>query len=242
MDAFVALKEGMRWMWSLGDYGEVAERLAPCADEMAAACRLGPGTTVLDVAAGNGNFAVAAARLGAEVTATDLTPRMVELGRTRTVKDAVAVEWREADAEELPFAAASFDVVASVFGAMFAPRPERVASELFRVVRPGGLVAMANYNDHGFLARFTELVAGYSRPAPVELPSPFAWGDPEEARHRFGARAASLDTYRRMAAFEFESKETALAFWQRTSPPLLALKTLAKRCLRRPATPDRTPD
>lgn len=131
------MKDAVRGMWSLGDYGALAEHLEPHAIELAHRCRLQPGSEVLDVAAGNGNFAVAAAGLGAAVVATDLTPVMVDLGRARSRELGVAIEWLEADAESLPFADGRFDVVGSVFGAMFAPDPERVAAELFRVTKPG---------------------------------------------------------------------------------------------------------
>src|SRR5438445_9244037 len=117
-------------MWSLGDYARLAEALEPHAEALADACAIHPGTSVLDVAAGNGNFAIAAARRGATVIASDLTPRMVELGRARSESEGLAIEWQEADAEELPFETDRFDVVVSVFGAMFAPQPERVAAEL----------------------------------------------------------------------------------------------------------------
>jgi SAM-dependent methyltransferase len=140
------LKEGMRWMWSLGDYTRLAEILEPQAKALADICKIRPGATVLDVAAGNGNFAFAAARRGAIVTASDLTPLMVELGHARSATGQSHIEWTEADAEQLPFADAGYEIVASVFGAMFAPRPQLVASELFRVTKPGGLVAMANYS------------------------------------------------------------------------------------------------
>ncbi len=181
----------MRWMWSLGDYTSLAERLEPHAQALADACDLDPGTTVLEVAAGNGNFALAAAARGAVVTATDLTPRMVELGRARTA-DVRTIEWSEADAEQLPFADGSYDVVASVFGAQFAPRPELVASEMFRVAKPAGLVAMANYSPGGFLGRLSDLMASFSAHPAFELPSPFAWGDEDEARRRFAAQASSI--------------------------------------------------
>jgi ubiquinone/menaquinone biosynthesis C-methylase UbiE len=115
-------------MWALGDYTEVARYLEPYAEALAGFAKVQPGSEVLDVAAGNGNFAIAAARRGARVIATDLTPAMIELGRLRTEAANLDVEWREADAEALPFADGRFDLVASVFGAMFAPRPERVAA------------------------------------------------------------------------------------------------------------------
>ena len=125
-------------MWGLGDYSALGSLLEPYARTLAVAVGVQPGMDVLDVAAGNGNFAIAAANAGAIVTATDLTPKMVELGRLRTGAANLNVEWREADAEALPFADEAFDLVASVFGAMFAPRPDRVAAELFRVVKRGG--------------------------------------------------------------------------------------------------------
>src|SRR5712691_1677597 len=144
-------------MWAQGDYAAVAPLLEPCAIKLAGLCDIGPGMNALDVAAGNGNFALAAAGRGAKVTACDLTPKMIEMGRARGKAEGRETEWIECDAEALPFPDASFDVVASVFGAMFAPQPERVASELFRVCRAGGLVAMANYSPYGFLSSMSAL-------------------------------------------------------------------------------------
>ena len=129
MDPYARMKEATKWMWGLGDYREVATHLEPHAQALAHRADVRPGMEVLDVAAGNGNFAIAAAERGARVTEAA----------------ALGIQWQEADAEELPFANDRFDVVASVFGAMFAPRPERVAAELFPVARPDGVVAMANY-------------------------------------------------------------------------------------------------
>ncbi|MDQ6722638.1 MAG: methyltransferase domain-containing protein, partial [Candidatus Dormibacteraeota bacterium] len=120
-------------LWALGDYRLTAAFIEPDARALAARCGLMPGMAALDVAAGNGNFAIAAARTGAKVVATDLTPRMVDWGRERSATEGLDIEWREADAESLPFTDGQFDVVASTFGAQFAPRPEVVAGELFRV-------------------------------------------------------------------------------------------------------------
>ncbi|HSS93094.1 MAG TPA: class I SAM-dependent methyltransferase, partial [Candidatus Dormibacteraeota bacterium] len=217
--------EGMRWMWSLGDYSLLAEALEPHAEALANACEIRPGATVLDVAAGNGNFALAAARLGATVTATDLTPHMVELGRARTA-GVGAITWSEADAEQLPFADSTFDVVASVFGAMFAPRPQLVASEMFRVARPGGLVAMANYSPGGYLGRMSDLMATFSAHPAYELPSPFAWGDEDELRRRFSGHASSIVVRHRTLYFESDSVESFVEFWERTNAPLAALKSM----------------
>lgn len=215
-------------MWALGDYREIASRLEPYAQALAVAADVRPGTDVLDVAAGNGNFAIAAASRGARVTATDLTPRMVELGRLRTDAANLKVEWREADAEELPFADERFDIAASVFGAMFAPRPERAATELFRVVKPGGVVAMANYAKPGFLGNFTDLLTKFSAAPPrdLELASPFDWGDPGEVRRRFSGKASSLQLERGTVTFSFPSPDAGWVVWERTNPPLLALKSM----------------
>jgi ubiquinone/menaquinone biosynthesis C-methylase UbiE len=213
-------------MWSLGDYASLAEVLEPHAEALAAACDIRPGSTVLDVAAGNGNFALAAARRGAIVAASDLTPRMVDLGRARSATAGVRIEWAEGDAEQLPFADAAFDVVASVFGAMFAPRPQLVASELFRVVKPGGLVAMANYGPGGFLGRLSEMMASFSARPGIELPSPFQWGDEDEVHHRVGRLAASIEVVHRTLVFESPSVEGLLKFWEETNPPQNAMKAM----------------
>jgi SAM-dependent methyltransferase len=213
-------------MWSLGDYTKLAEVLEPDAEALAGASKIRPGMTVLDVAAGNGNFAVAAARRGAIVTASDLTPRMVELGRARSAAGGSQIKWTEADAEQLPFPDASYDVVASVFGAMFAPQPRLVASELFRVAKPGGVVAMANYSPGGFLGRLSDLLATFSNRPAVELPSPFLWGDEDEVRRRLAGLAASIEVTHRRLSFESGSVDGFLKFWEETNPPQNALKTL----------------
>jgi ubiquinone/menaquinone biosynthesis C-methylase UbiE len=220
------MKDAIRWMWSLGDYGALAEHLEPHAIELAQRCRLQPGSEVLDVAAGNGNFAIAAARLGAAVVATDLTPGMVELGKARSTALGLTIEWLEADAESLPFADGRFDVVASVFGAMFAPDPERVAAELFRVTKPGGLVAMANYGPKGFLPRFTTLMATRAPAPPPGMHSPFEWGDTDTVHRRFAGLTSSIEVYPQALTFEFGTPDEGWDFWERTNPPVAALATM----------------
>jgi SAM-dependent methyltransferase len=202
-------QDAARWMWSLGDYGAIAAHLEPHAIELAQRSRLQAGSEVLDVAAGNGNFAIAAARLGATVVATDLTPSMVQLGEGRSRSLGLPIEWREADAEHLPFPDERFDVVASVFGAMFAPDPERVALELFRVARRGGLVAME-----------------YGPPPPPGMHSPFEWGVTDEVHRRFKGLTSSIEIYPQALTFEFESLDAGWEFWARANPPLSAILTL----------------
>lgn len=213
----------MRWMWSLGDYARLAEVLEPYAEALAEACDITRGATVLDTAAGNGNFALAAARRGAIVTATDLTPHMVELGSARTAALG-NITWSEADAEHLPFADSSYDVVASVFGAMFAPQPLLVASEMFRVAKSGGLVAMANYGPSGFLGKLSDLMYSLSTRPEIELPSPFLWGDEDELRRRFAGLSSSIDIQHRTLYFESTSVASFLEFWDATNPPQAAIK------------------
>lgn len=216
------LKQATRQMWSLGDYTAVALLLEPYARQLADACRIERGAKLLDVAAGNGNFAVAASERGADVTACDTAPRMLELGRART--SGLPIDWREGDAEELPFPDESFDVVGSVFGAMFAPRPQRVAEELFRVCRQGGLVAMANYGPDGFLAATSSLFSRYSTPLPFDLPSPFEWGDPAVIRDLFSGLASTIEVRSMVLTMTFDSVESGVDFWERTNPPMIALR------------------
>jgi ubiquinone/menaquinone biosynthesis C-methylase UbiE len=219
-------KDAIRWMWSLGDYGAIAEHLEPHAIELAQRSRIVAGSEVLDVAAGNGNFAIAAARLGATVVATDITPPMIELGRRRTASLGLAIEWREADAEQLPFPDERFDVVASVFGAMFAPDPDRVATELFRVAKRGGLVAMANYGPKGFLGRITAAMAEVGPPPPPGMHSPFEWGVIDEVHRRFKGLTSSIEIYPQALTFEFESLDAGWEFWERANPPLQAMLSM----------------
>src|SRR3954452_14970686 len=142
------MKQRSAEAWGLGDYARIAELILPVSRSLVDACAISAGQEVLDVAAGNGNLAVLAAEEGADVVASDLSPGQIELGPPRTEAEGVDVEWVEADAEDLPFDDDRFDCAASVFGMMFAPRPEAAAREMFRVVKPGGTVGIAAWGHY----------------------------------------------------------------------------------------------
>lgn len=220
------LKEIQKYLWSLGDYPQIARVTEAESGELARACGLGPGMEVLDVGAGTGNFAVAAARLGATVVASDITPRMIELGRQRCEADGLKVEWFEADAEDLPFEADRFDCCGSMFGSMFAPRPDVVAAEMFRVTKPQGAVAMANWTPDGFVGRLLALATSYAPQPSGDVPSPLEWGDPDVVQARLGPHADTVGIGRRSARFEFESKEQGLEWGEANLGPLVALRSM----------------
>src|SRR5438270_1614732 len=155
-----ALKERTKLVWALGDYTEIARLTGQAAQPLVDACAVSAGQEALDLAAGSGNVALAAAAEGARVIASDITPAMLELGRRRSSEAGFEIEWVEADAEELPFADASFDCVLSAFGAMLAPRPDVMAREAFRVLRPGGTFGMTAWTPEGMIPAQSALVAG----------------------------------------------------------------------------------
>jgi ubiquinone/menaquinone biosynthesis C-methylase UbiE len=142
-----ALKTKLRTTWMAGDFGEIAKSYAQGAEEFVQSLNLKPGMRVLDVACGTGNLTLPAARLGAIVTGVDIAPNLLEQARATAQREGLAIQFDEGDAESLPYADASFDAVITMFGAMFAPRPELTATELKRVCRPGGFIAMANVQD-----------------------------------------------------------------------------------------------
>src|ERR687894_783822 len=181
---YAQMKETAATLWGLGEYEKIARIILPASRSLIDACAISAGQEVLDVAAGNGNLALLAAEEGADVVACDIAPAQVELGRARTEAEGVDVEWVEADAEELPFEDDRFDCAASVFGAMFAPRPEVAAREMFRVVKPGGTVGMANWGSFGMQGEVFEVLMSYGPPPPEGVPAPREWGDEEIARQR----------------------------------------------------------
>jgi SAM-dependent methyltransferase len=215
-------KQGQSAMWGLGDYTELGRMLRPAADALCDACAVSAGQEVLDVAAGDGNFALAAAREGAAVVASDLSPEMVERGKRRASLEGYEIEWHQADAEGLPFEDGRFDCVGSVFGAMIAPRPDVAARELFRVTRPGGTVGMTAWRRSGYMGQMFEITRSYAPPS--EFPMPHEWGDEDTVRERFGDLAGSIEFDVRALPIEAESPEAFMAKQEDTVPPQVAAR------------------
>lgn len=176
-------------MWASGDYSSMVETfLLPLGPRLVKACGIGPGMRVLDVAAGTGNASIPAAQTGASVTASDLTPDLLEAGRRRAEADGLELEWVEADAENLPFEGGSFDVVMSSIGAMFAPHHQDVADELVRVCRPGGTIGLLSWTPEGMLGALFRTMGPFAPPPPPGAQPPPLWGSEEHLRELFGDR------------------------------------------------------
>lgn len=215
MDELAEMKERAKQVWALGDYPAVARRFESAAEALVAAAGIGPGQHVLDAAAGNGNVAIAAARAGAEVTASDFTPSLVAAGRERTAAAGIDVTWGEADVEALPYADGSFDAVLSTFGLMFAPRPEMAVAEAFRVLRPGGTFGMTAWTPDGFTGQVTALMGEHLK-FPLGAARPIDWGIEAIARGRLSVHAGEIDFARDAVEWEFDSLDGAMA-WQESN-------------------------
>jgi SAM-dependent methyltransferase len=187
-----------------GDFGQIARFSIRTAEEFIDRLEVQPGMKVLDVACGTGNLAIPAARKGAHVTGADIATNLLEQARQRAASEGLEAKFEEGDAEQLDYPDGNFDLVMSMFGAMYAPRPERVAAELARVCRPGGVVAMANWTPEGFVGKFFETGARYV-PPPEGIPAPILWGNDEIVRQRLGQFAPEIRTTRRTADFDFPS-------------------------------------
>lgn len=207
------LKARSRKIWGTGDYGPTSRQLEPAAVSLVETLGIGPGMTVLDVAAGHGNCAVASARRGATVVATDFSPRMIEVGSARTRSAGLGFTWQEADAAALPFDDDAFDRVTSTFGAIFAPEQETVAAETVRVVRPGGAVGLTAWTPDGLMARLLAIRTDAGLPHAPDAPDPFRWGDPAAVAGLFEPLGCSVSTQRRSLTFRYPSWEQ----WRRDS-------------------------
>jgi SAM-dependent methyltransferase len=215
-----AVKSRQQATWAAGDYAVIGTTLQITGELLCEAVQLRAGQRVLDVAAGNGNATLAAARRWADVTSTDYVPALLERGRIRAAAERLPVTFQEADAEQLPFAAGAFDVVLSVFGVMFTPNQEQAARELLRVCRPGGTIGLVNWTPEGFIGQVFRTIGRYI-PPPPGVKSPALWGTEARLRELFGAGITRLTLTRRMFMFRYRSAAHWLEVFRTYYGPLL---------------------
>ncbi len=199
------IKAKQQATWASGDYAAIGTTLQIVGEDLCEAVDVAAGWRVLDVAAGNGNASLAAARRGCEVTATDYVDELLERARRRAEADGVPMETRVADAEDLPYEDGAFDAVLSTFGVMFTPNPARAANELVRVCRPGGRIGLANWSPSGFIGGMFKIIGAHV-PPPAGVPSPMLWGT-EDRLHELFAGQPKVDIVTRQFTFRYRSPQ-----------------------------------
>ena len=218
-----AIKVKQQATWASGDFAEIATLIVPTAENLADAADLRAGSSVLDVATGSGNAAIAAARLGTRVTGIDYVPSLLARGRERAAAERLSIDLRDGDAEEIPFPDESFDATLSVFGSMFAPDQPRTAGELVRVTRHGGTIGLVSWTPQGFIGQMFKIVGSHV-PPPPGLDSPLLWGTEERLAELFGPEVEWTHT-RRIFTWRFTSaQELVDTFAQYYGPTLKALE------------------
>jgi ubiquinone/menaquinone biosynthesis C-methylase UbiE len=219
------LKDKHRALWSLGDYPAVAAEVIPATGpRLVEALGVHDGQRVLDVAAGSGNAAVAAARAGAEVVASDLAPALLEAGRREAESLGIQLQWQEADAEALPYADGEFDVVMSCVGVMFAPHHQAAAEELVRVCRPGGSIGLLSWTPQGFIGQMFATMKPYAPPPPPGAQPPPLWGDEEHVRSLLGDRVTDVVARTEVLTVDrFTSAEQMRDFFKQAYGPTIAV-------------------
>ena len=222
-----SIKARQKSTWESGDFGQVAKFITPVAEQFMARIKLRPGLKVLDAACGTGNLAVIAARHGCVTSGLDIASNLVAQARERARQESLNIEYTEGDAEAMPYPDASFDVVVSMYGVMFAPRPERIVNELQRVAKPGGLIALANWTPEGFIGKMFAVFARHL-PPPAGLPSPLLWGDEAVVRARFNGAIDELRLTRQTArmCFPLDPAGTVDFFRRYYGPTLRAFGAL----------------
>ena len=221
-----AIKSRQQATWASGDYHMIGTQIQIVSELLIEALDVHSTERVLDVATGSGNAALAAARRGCEVVGVDYVPALLDRARRRADAEGLEVEFVEGDVEALPFADDSFDVVSSVFGAMFAPNQERTASELARVARSGGRIGVVAHTPDGFIGNLFKVI-GKHVPPPAELRSPIQWGVEDRLRELFGVSIAELRVEKRHYVFRDRSPEQFVAYWRRFyGPTLKAFETV----------------
>lgn len=222
------LKARAKATWTAGHYARVAETTAPTANEFITRQHLRPGARLLDVACGSGNLCIPAAKAGAAVTGVDIAPNLLDEARARAARESVNITFDEGDAEQLPYQDGVFDIVVSMFGVMFAPRPEAVARELARVCRPGGQIAMANWTPTGFIGDLFRVTGKHVDP-PAGVPSPLQWGDETAVRVRLDGHVTDIRSTRLTATlvFPFSVADTIEFYRVNYGPTLSAFAALS---------------
>jgi SAM-dependent methyltransferase len=215
-----AIKARQQATWSSGDFHVLAEKIVFVSEHLVDTADLHAGWRVLDVATGSGNAALAAARLGCIVAGVDYVPALVERARQRAATEGLEIDFLEGDAEAIPYPAGSFDAVTTVFGSMFAPDHPKAASELVRVTKPGGTIAIAAWTPTGFIGDLFRTTSKHV-PPPAGLQSPLLWGTEEHLRGLFGDSIASLEVEERMFTYRFESAEELVDFFRTWYGPTL---------------------
>ena len=216
---FTAIKACQQAAWSSGDYGVVGTTLQIVGESLCEALDLRPGSRVLDVAAGNGNATLAAARRFCDVTSTDYVQALLEAGLRRADAEGLTIRIQEADAENLPFPDGSFDVVVSTFGVMFTPDHERAVAELARVCKPGGRIGLANWTPDSFVGQMLQTIGRYA-PPPAGMESPALWGVRSHLGEIFGATAAAIAVTRRSFNFRYRSPDHFLEVFRTCYGPM----------------------
>lgn len=215
-----AVKTRQQGAWSSGDYAVVGTTLQIVGEQLCETLDLRAGQKILDVAAGNGNATLAAARRGCDVVSTDYVPSLLERGRARAAAEGFNIDFRQADAEALPFADAAFDVVASTFGVMFTPNQEQAAAEMIRVCRPSGKIGLANWTPDGFIGQLFKTI-GKHLPPPAGVKSPALWGTNARLTELFGPAAASIAIKERDFVFRYKSAQHWLDVFRTYYGPVL---------------------
>jgi ubiquinone/menaquinone biosynthesis C-methylase UbiE len=215
-----ALKARQHLTWSSGDYAVIGTTLQIVGERLAESMDLRAGQTVLDVAAGNGNATLAAARRWCEVTSTDYVEALLANARRRAEADGLHVQFEIADAENLPFPDASFDAVVSTFGAMFCPDQDRTAAELMRVTRHGGRIGLANWTPEGFIGQLFKTIGKY-QPPPIGVRSPAAWGTRSWLSSAFDRQASAITAVSRYFSFRYRSPQHFLGLFREYYGPVL---------------------
>jgi SAM-dependent methyltransferase len=229
-EADQALKAKHRAMWALGDYPALAADLVSgLGPVLVEACGVGPGDRVLDVAAGSGNAAIPAARAGASVVASDLTPELFAAGRQEAARQGAQLEWRQADAENLPFADGEFDTVLSCLGVMFAPHHQSSADELIRVCRPGGTIGLLSWTPEGFIGQMFATMRPYAPPPPPGAQPPPLWGREDHVRSLLGDQVTNVRARRQSVRVDLFGRPEDFRdyFKARYGPTIAAYRAIA---------------